>query len=290
MSRFYRSKFPKVGDIVMCQTAEVFPETAYLDLLEYGNMRGIIIASEASRRLLNSMNRLFSVGKKVVAMVHNVDVEKGYIDLSKKHLGEEEITACENRYHVGLAAHRMVHRVMEIHKVYGESAWSDWGWSLNYDVLQSMSKEPSHEGWKILPSEFHETMKKLLDARFQVRPVTVKAIMEVCCPSEGVDGLKALFAPFKVVLGSECRCRVVSSPRYVVTVETTDVESAKRSMAECIDEMSKKLADLPNGLFNLVEAPNAVSEEEFDVKKLLEGMTNEEKEENEEDEDEDGWE
>jgi len=270
----------------MCQTAEVGATSAYLELLEYGGMRGIIIASEASRRLLNSMNRLFSVGRKVVACVNNVDVEKGYIDLSKKHVGEEEITQCENRYHTALAAHRIVARVMEIHEV---DEWELWGWDLDHDTLKSMSKSEDDPGWKILPKKFHDDMKKLLDARFQVRPVTVKAIVEVCCPSEGVDGLKALFAPFKEVLGSECRCRVVSSPRYVVTVETTQVQKVKELMAECIDEMSKKLADLPNGLFNLVEAPNAVSEEEFDVKKLLEGITNEERQEDEE-EDEDEWE
>lgn len=50
---------------------------AYVKLLEYDNIDGMILLSELSRRRIRSVQRLIRVGRNEVALVLRVDKEKG---------------------------------------------------------------------------------------------------------------------------------------------------------------------------------------------------------------------
>src|SRR5215469_18631102 len=71
---------------------------AYVKLLEYDNIDGMILLSELSRRRIRSVQKLIRVGRNEVVVVLRVDNEKGYIDLSKRRVSPEDITRCEERY------------------------------------------------------------------------------------------------------------------------------------------------------------------------------------------------
>ena len=50
---------------------------AYVTLLEYNNIQGMILLSELSRRRIRSVNKLIRVNRNEVLMVIRVDKEKG---------------------------------------------------------------------------------------------------------------------------------------------------------------------------------------------------------------------
>lgn len=58
---------------------------AYVSLLEYNNIEGMIMLSELSRRRIRSINKLVRIGRNECVVVIRVDESKGKI------LGEEEI-------------------------------------------------------------------------------------------------------------------------------------------------------------------------------------------------------
>ncbi|KAK7849676.1 eukaryotic translation initiation factor 2 subunit alpha like protein [Quercus suber] len=66
---------------------------AYVSLLEYNNIEGMILFFELSRCQIRSVNNLIKVGRIEPMMVLRVDKEKGYIDLSKRRVSEEDIQA-----------------------------------------------------------------------------------------------------------------------------------------------------------------------------------------------------
>ncbi|KYQ49721.1 Eukaryotic translation initiation factor 2 subunit 1 [Trachymyrmex zeteki] len=81
--RFYKEKYPEVEDVVMVNVRSIAEMGAYVHLLEYNNIEGMILLSELSRRRIRSINKLIRVGKTEPVVVIRVDKEKGYIDLSK---------------------------------------------------------------------------------------------------------------------------------------------------------------------------------------------------------------
>lgn len=77
--------------MVMVQVRSIAEMGAYVSLLEYGNIEGMILLSELSRRRIRSVQKLIKVGRQEPVMVLRVDKEKGYIDLSKRRVSPEDI-------------------------------------------------------------------------------------------------------------------------------------------------------------------------------------------------------
>ena len=75
--RFYESEFPEADELVVVNVRSIQPMGAYVSLLEYNNIEGMILMSELSRRRIRSVNKLIRVGKNEVVMVIRVDKEKG---------------------------------------------------------------------------------------------------------------------------------------------------------------------------------------------------------------------
>ena len=86
--RFYETQYPPVESLVVVNVKQIAEMGAYVTLLEYGNIEGMILLSELSRRRIRSINKLIRVGKNEVVMVLRVDKEKGYIDLSKRRVSQ----------------------------------------------------------------------------------------------------------------------------------------------------------------------------------------------------------
>lgn len=77
--RFYAEKYPEVEDVVMVTVISIAEMGAYVHLLEYNNIEGMILLSELSRRRIRSINKLIRVGKTEPVVVIRVDKEKGKI-------------------------------------------------------------------------------------------------------------------------------------------------------------------------------------------------------------------
>lgn len=67
----------QVDDVVMVNVRSIAEMGAYVYLLEYNNIEGMILLSELSRRRIRSINKLIRVGKTEPVVVIRVDKEKG---------------------------------------------------------------------------------------------------------------------------------------------------------------------------------------------------------------------
>lgn len=79
--RFYQHKFPEVEDVVMVNVRSIAEMGAYVSLLEYNNIEGMILLSELSRRRIRSINKLIRIGRNECVVVIRVDKEKGELSL-----------------------------------------------------------------------------------------------------------------------------------------------------------------------------------------------------------------
>ena len=75
--RFYANRYPEVEDVVMVNVRSIAEMGAYVHLLEYNNIEGMILLSELSRRRIRSINKLIRVSRNEVVVVIRVDKDKG---------------------------------------------------------------------------------------------------------------------------------------------------------------------------------------------------------------------
>jgi ribosomal protein S1 len=117
--RFYEAEFPEVDECVMVEVKNIADMGAYVSLLEYKGIEGMILLSELSRRRIRSINKLIRVGKVEVAMVMRVDKEKGYIDLSKRRVASEvSVSHTYIRTYMHTYMHTYKYTYIYIHTMY----------------------------------------------------------------------------------------------------------------------------------------------------------------------------
>lgn len=130
--RFYKKKYPEVEDVVMVNVRSIAEMGAYVHLLEYNDIEGMILLSELSRRRIRSINKLIRVGKTEPVVVIRVDKEKGYIDLSKRRVSTEDVEKCTERFAKAKAVNSILRHVAELLKyetdeqleeLYQKTAW-----------------------------------------------------------------------------------------------------------------------------------------------------------------------
>ncbi|GFH22085.1 S1 motif domain-containing protein [Haematococcus lacustris] len=66
--RMYEAKFPEVDDIVIVEVDKIAEMGAYVRLLEYNRIEGMILLSELSRRRIRSINKLIKVSDRARAL------------------------------------------------------------------------------------------------------------------------------------------------------------------------------------------------------------------------------
>ena len=128
--RMYEAVYPSADDLVIVQVKNVAEMGAYVSLLEYNNIEGMILLSELSRRRIRSINKLIRVGRMEVVVVLRVDREKGYIDLSKRRVSPEDIAKMEDKYNKSKAVHSIMRHVSETCHVRLEELYQQFGWDL----------------------------------------------------------------------------------------------------------------------------------------------------------------
>ena len=67
--RMYEAKYPEVDDVVMVQVKSIAEMGAYVSLLEYNGIEGMILLSELSRRRIRSITKLIKVSFKLLLLL-----------------------------------------------------------------------------------------------------------------------------------------------------------------------------------------------------------------------------
>lgn len=130
--RYYENRYPEIDDVVMVNVRSIADMGAYVHLLEYNNIEGMILLSELSRRRIRSINKLIRVGRTEPVVVIRVDKDKGYIDLSKRRVSSEDVERCTEVFSKAKAVNSILRHVAtildfksseELEDLYRKTAW-----------------------------------------------------------------------------------------------------------------------------------------------------------------------
>ncbi|XP_020097196.1 eukaryotic translation initiation factor 2 subunit alpha homolog isoform X3 [Ananas comosus] len=296
--RMYEAKYPEVDMAVMIQVKHIADMGAYVSLLEYNNIEGMILFSELSRRRIRSVSSLIKVGRQEPVMVLRVDRDKGYIDLSKRRVSEEDIQACEERYNKSKLVHSIMRHVAETLDLDLEDLYVHVGWPLyrKYghafeafklivtdpdSVLDPLTREVKEDGpdgqavTKAVPAmtpEVKDALVKNIRRRMTPQPLKIRADIEMkCFQFDGVLHIKEAMRKAEAAGSDDCpvKIKLVAPPLYVLTTQTLDKDKGISILTNAIKACTEEI-DRHKGKLIVKEAPRAVSER--DDKLLAEHM------------------
>ncbi|XP_021716284.1 eukaryotic translation initiation factor 2 subunit alpha homolog [Chenopodium quinoa] len=319
--RMYESRYPEVDMAVMIQVKNIADMGAYVSLLEYNNIEGMILFSELSRRRIRSVNSLIRVGRTEPVMVLRVDKEKGYIDLSKRRVSEEDIAQCEERYNKSKLVHSIMRHVAETMNMDLEDLYIRIGWPLYrkyghafeafkvivndpdtiLDPLTYEVKETGPDGQevtKVIPAvtpEIKVSLIKNIRRRMTPQPLKIRADIEMkCFHFDGVLHIKEAMRKAEASGTEDCpvKIKLVAPPLYVLTTQTLDKEQGLATLHKAIEACTKEI-EHHKGKLVVKEAPRTVSERDDklfleQLESLRRGNLEKSGDENSEDEDETG--
>lgn len=276
-TRMYEKEYPDADELVLVQVKNVAEMGAYVSLVEYNNIEGMILLSELSRRRIRSMNKVIRVGRQEVVVVMRVDKEKGYIDLSKRRVSEEEIAKCEHKFNMSKQAHSIMAHVAGSCKIPLLQLYKDFGWSLStryghiYEAFKLCHESDEVLGMYNLPEKVKNTLLTTIRRRLAPQPFRIRADIEVTCfDYEGIDAIKAaLIAGQDVDPTNNVKIKLVAPPLYVI-LHTCLAPDVGLKLLEKVIETIGSVLKSKGGHIVINEAPRVVSDN--DEKKLNDEM------------------
>ena len=268
---------------------------AYVELLEYNNIQGMLYAGEISRRRVNFINRLVKQGKEEVLRVLRVDTKNNYIDLSKKSVKAEEIEECREKYQKSKTVHAIMRElavktgknIEQLYKLFCWDLYREYGHA--YFAFKKILTDENEVFSKIkIDDELKQNLIEILKQRMITQPVKIRCDFQLTCLKfEGVDAIKYALLEGDKQSTSEIniKFKVIGSPLYECTVVTVNKNEGIKIMKESLKVVQKCIEE-KGGSFILKRNPTVLDEDT--EKNIKEQMASYKKEfEDEEDEEED---
>jgi len=263
-----------VDDVVMVNVRSIADMGAYVHLLEYNNIEGMILLSELSRRRIRSINKLIRVGRTEPVVVIRVDKDKGYIDLSKRRVSKEDIEKCTEKYSKAKAVNSIVRHVAEIlgfksneelEDLYRKTAWyyetraKKQGTA--YDYFKQSVADPSLLDALELDENAKAVLVENIHRKLTQQAVKIRADFECSCFTyEGIDAVKdALRAG--IAVGSQeipIKINLIAPPVYVMTCSTPEKAEGLALLNDGCKAVEEKIIS-SGGIFKIQMDPKVVT-------------------------------
>ena len=291
--RMYKNKYPQPDDLVMVRVRQIAEMGAYVSLMEYNNVEGMILLSELSRRRIRSIQKVIRVGRDEVAVVLRVDAEKGYIDLSKRRVSVEDVVKCEDRFRRSREVHSIMRHVAEKCRISSlESLYESVAWPLYdryghaYDAfkltLGEGGVEKVFEGLTISDQVQRELMA-VIRKRLTPQATKLRADIEVTCFAyDGIDAVKqALMLGEEQAStalsgeGVEVKIKLVAPPHYVMTATGMDKQVGIAALEKAIATIDQSIKAAKGSLVVKMK-PRAVNDaDDLELAALMERVERE---------------
>jgi len=269
--RMYEQELPDKDDLVVVRVYKVEEFGAYVTLLEYNNIEAMILSSEVSRKRIRSIHKHLRIGKQDVMQVLRVDKEKGYIDLSKKYVTEDDVIVTNERFTKSKTVHSIMKHTavtckMPVEDLLAKIAWplydkyfdedEEDGHALDglHDILKDNSLLDEYD----LDDNVKSCLLKEIKHRLAEQPFKIQAQIEVTCfTPQGILSIKEALLEGKTFVENNnetLEVNLMSTPTYRLITQCTDKQHGINVINEAIGIIEKAITER-NGKFAVKEQP-----------------------------------
>ena len=247
--KWYKDR-PEEGDFVVIEITDVDKNSAYADLEEYNNVKGLIHISEASRSWVQDLTKELSEGEKTVAQV--VDTEDT-IGLSLKRVNDKQKRDTMQRWRKEQKASDFVEDLEE--KINIDDIYEKVVFPLQEELGSSfqgfeISIEEEERLKEFLDDEVVEAIQEVARENIDMKQEKFEGEIEVeFYQGDGLERVKNAFnEPGE---GVEVKC--ISAPNYSIEAWGRTQELAKKRMDDAVEKIRSEVEDL-DGSFEFSKA------------------------------------
>jgi len=262
--RMYEQELPNQDDLVVVRVNKVEDFGAYVTLLEYNSIEGMILSSEVSRKRIRSIHKHLRIGKQDVMQVLRVDKDKGYIDLSKKYVTEDDVRTCTERFTKSKTVHSiMKHTAVtckrDVRDLLEAVAWplyakyeTEDGQGHALEGLQEMLTDPGFLDSVELDETTKDCLLKEIRHRLAEQPIKIQAQIEVnCFTTEGIRSIKQALMKGKVYAegkNQKLEINLLSTPVYRLLTQCSDKQQGIDLVTEAVKEIETEILALKGNI------------------------------------------
>jgi translation initiation factor 2 subunit 1 len=227
---FYNKGYPEENTFVVCEVTSIDKNSGiYVTLLEYSNIVGMVHLGEISKKRRFNLLSITRVGNKEVLLVNSVNIDRNYIDLSKKRVTQEDRKKCTEKFsnaRLALESMRHVSRTLtrDLDELMKTVIWP------NFNPEQDFRKSFWSES---MSSLIEKDIFDVMVRKISKPKVSSRSTIHVTCFTQ--DGVIAIKESFKG-LDKRIVCTTITPPEYSV-----NVKDYKGTPKECEDFLKEQL-------------------------------------------------
>jgi translation initiation factor 2 subunit 1 len=196
--RFYRNEWPEKDELVVVEIITVNEGEAYVALLEYNNIEGMILATNTTRKRVKNVKKYIRLGTQDYMQVITVDKEGCYIDLSKKTVQIPDIEEKKKYFDkskvvhliMKLTAFKLKCKLIELYEAFGWDLYDKFDHA--YDALKLCLTDPELVFSKINITDAQKTeLLANIHKKMAAAPIKLRAIFNLQCYTyEGIEAIR----------------------------------------------------------------------------------------------------
>src|SRR3989344_942338 len=245
---FYKkTKSPEIGDIVICTVKKVLPHSVFVDLDEYGKEAMIHISEIAPGRIRNIRDYV-KEGKKVICKILNLDLTKGYIDLSLRRVTHTQKTNKNNEYKQEKKCEKILEDVAKSLKIELNAMYEKAGAKIleKYDLLMNCFNEIVNNNLDLkeigIETKIADKITEAVKEKIKPPEVIISGVLKL--ESDYPDGIESIKKSLSQVKNNDIKITYLSAPNYRIIVKSKDYKTAElliKNASSSIVESMKKL-------------------------------------------------
>jgi len=277
---WYPKEFPTENESVAVRLTRVDEMGIWVELKEYANKEGMIPLGQYTTRRTRRVPKSVKVGKLDIALVTQVDEEKGNMDLTRQGLSEEAQQAALKKYDdykslMSLLAYTASETNTTLEELTAKISYTLHNSTGNaYAALQSSNTKPEILDNLDVSNNVKESLRNQIQRMFTPHEIRLHSTFEAeVLTTQGVLALRdALSSGYSVAPESSLTINVIAPPLYAASMIVRTDDSDTTILNKVLDTIKKNLEKC-GGRFTIKEAPKTItSKEAQQIQKELEDL------------------
>ena len=245
---FYkREGIPETDEIVLCKVTKIYPNSVFVQLVEY-NDSGMVHISEVSPGRIRNLRDFVSIGRQIVCKVLRIDRERGHIDLSLRRVNSNQRKEKLDEIKSELKAESIVKSIAKKLKQKTEDVYNKIKgpifeeYSHFYICFQDVASKEADLAKMGVDKEIAKELTEIIKDKFVPEKITIEGEINISTyHSEGVEKIKKALIDIEKV-SPTISLFYLGAGRYKMIIEDEDYKPAEKNL-KAVEEIIRKFND-----------------------------------------------